>query len=164
MIAVLVLTGALAAIPQVMAAGAVYRWVDKDGSVHYGDRIPDGVEGSLINVRPNTAQLVSPEKNKVPESAAGTAAEAAAREGEAPELSIAEQRRQDRAENRRKNAEEARKIAAKCEIMRVQKARVEPSPRVLVYDENGEVRRLDDNERVDMLNEANAYLAKNCTQ
>ncbi len=163
MLAVLVLTGALAAIPQVMAAGAVYRWVDKDGSVHYGDRIPDGVEGSLINVRPNTVQLVRPEKSKVPESAAGIAADAAAREGEAPELSIAEQRRQDRAENRRKNAEEARKIAVRREIMRSQKSRVE-RPRVLVYDEKGDAHRMDDDERETRLNEANAYLAENCSQ
>jgi hypothetical protein len=46
--------------------------------------------------------------------------------------------------------------------MRRQKAFVEPSPRVLVDDGSGGTRRLDDNEREQMLNEANAYLAENC--
>ncbi len=74
----------------------------------------------------------------------------------------AEQRRQSRAERRQKYTEEKQKLESQCETMRRQKAFVEPSPRVLVNDEDGNPRRLGDNERDNLLNEANAFLAKNC--
>ena len=80
------------------------------------------------------------------------------------DYSTDEQRRQARAESREKNAEEARKNALNCEVMRKQKASIEPSPRVMVDDGNGGTRRLDDAERQDLLNEVNNYLAENCRQ
>ncbi len=46
--------------------------------------------------------------------------------------------------------------------MRKQKAWVEPSPRVLVQDEDGTTRRLEDDEREQILKEADDFLAANC--
>jgi hypothetical protein len=30
------------------SAGALYRWVDKDGNVHYGDQAPPGIQAQLV--------------------------------------------------------------------------------------------------------------------
>ena len=46
--------------------------------------------------------------------------------------------------------------------MQSQKDFLEPSTRVLVRDEDGNMRRLDNNEREEGLREANAFLAANC--
>lgn len=161
-VALMILAGVLGAVPQLMAGDAVFRWVDKDGFVHYGDRAPDGVDATRIDVRPNTVELVRATKPGTPEGITESTPESTAAEGEKITLSRAEQSRQARAESRQKNAEEARKIAANCTVMRQQKASVEPSPRVMVADGNGGTRRLDDTEREDLLNEANRYLAENC--
>ena len=121
------------------------------------------MEAVPVSVKPNTVQSVQPTNRQqaADPNAAGTGDEAVAGEG-APELSYAEQRRQDRAKRKKDNREEARKLEANCEIMRRQKAFVEPSPRVLVDDGQGGTRRLYDDERQEMLNEANAFLAENC--
>ncbi len=46
--------------------------------------------------------------------------------------------------------------------MRRQKEWVEPSPRVLVQGDDGNPRRLDDEERDELLREANAFLEEHC--
>jgi len=142
----------------VAVAAQVYRWLDKDGVVHYGDRAPQGVEATLVGVKPNTIQISRPE----PPAPAPEDAETAPAEAEAEPLSYAEQRRQDREERRRESREKARELEADCETMRERKAFLEPSPRVLVEDEDGTTRRLDDNERIRLLEEANTFLARNC--
>lgn len=139
------------------ATGQVYRWVDENGVVHYGDRAPQGVEATLVGVKPNTVPISRPEP------AASDAEGAAEAEGEAAEsLSYAEQRRRERAERRQEQEKAARERQANCDAMRSRKAFLEPSPRVLVEDEDGTTRRLDDDERLRLLSEANAYLAENC--
>lgn len=139
------------------ATGQVYRWVDENGVVHYGDRAPQGVEATLVGVKPNTVPISRPEP-KAPTAEGATEAGA----DEAEPLSYAEQRRRERAERREEYAAAERERNANCNAMRSRKAYLEPSPRVLVEDEDGEVRRLDDEERLRLLDEANAYLAENC--
>lgn len=145
-------------LPAAFAAGEVYRWVDDQGVVHYGDRLPEGVQGASVNIRPNTVQTVGAK----PRQAAAADGEAPAGAPEVPEKSFAQQQRDERDERRREYAKEAQRMETQCAIMRQQKASLEPNPRVLVQDENGEVRRLDDNERMEGLEEANDFLSKNC--
>lgn len=144
--------------PDAQAADQVYRWVDEAGVVHYGDRPPEGVKATVVGVKPNAVQIASPE----PASRPPTGEEAADPEAAESELSYAEQSRQERAERRRQQQEEARKLQAECAVMQRQKDWVEPSPRVIVEDEEGNPRRLDDDERLKLLAEANAFLEKNC--
>ena len=144
--------------PGTQAADEVYRWVDAQGVVHYGDRPPEGVKATVVGVKPNTVQSVKPE----PASRPPTGEEAADPEAGESDLSYAEQSRQERAERRRQQQEEARKLQAECAVMQRQKDWVEPSPRVIVEDEEGNSRRLDDDERLKLLKEANAFLEKNC--
>lgn len=139
------------------AAGQIYRWVDEEGVVHFGQIVPQGVEAEAVGVRPNTVQIDRGTAKKG-EPAAADAATA----GAEPELSAAERSRQERAERRQQAQQQAERVAAQCAQMRRQKAFLEPSPRVLVQDEDGTVRRLEDAEREKGLAEANAFLAANC--
>lgn len=143
------------------AANVIYRWTDENGAVVFGDTPPKGVEAVPVNVRPNTVQSVQPKRPMAePDPSDGESAS----DGESgePPMSLAEQRRQERAQSRQAAAEETRITEANCNTMRQQKAAVEPSTRVMVDDGEGGSRRLEDNERLQLLNEADAYLAENC--
>jgi hypothetical protein len=157
----LVLLGGTVYLSQALAAESIYRWVDEDGNVHFGNRAPQGVEAVQINVKPHTVPLVQSGANTLTNLGNPKVVAEAAVDGEEP-LSVPEQLRQNRAERRREQAEKDRIKAVNCEVMRNQKRQVEPSTRVLVDDGNGGVRRLTDQERQDLLTEANNYLSENC--
>lgn len=139
------------------ANGQVYRWVDENGVVHYGDRAPQGVEATRVGVNPNTVPIARPESSpppaEAPTESAGDPAEA---------LSYAELRRRERAEQRQQNLEIERARTADCARVRKTRNLLEPSPRVIVQDEDGNPRRLDDNERLRLLEESQQFLAKYC--
>ncbi len=135
-----------------LAADVIYRWVDESGVVHFGDRPPAGVEATIVDARHPPASQPAPEPDQ--QDPVEEAAE--------PTLSYAEQRRQERAERRREFNEQQRQNEAECERMRRQLEWVEPSPRVLVNDEDGNPRRLTDQEREDLINEARSFIAENC--
>jgi hypothetical protein len=46
----LLLCAALIAWSGLVSAGVVYKWVDVDGKVHYGDRPPDGVHAEVVEM------------------------------------------------------------------------------------------------------------------
>ena len=155
---IIVLASAAISIPQANADKAVYRWVDADGIEHFADRAPEGVNAMEVTLKPGRVEFTSSEKSAGLSPDPETAADA---EDEA-ELSIAEQRRRSRAERRQKYTEDKRKMERQCAAMRQQKDAVEPRTNVLVDDEDGNPRRLDDSERLEKLNDANAFLAENC--
>ena len=154
----IVLLSAAITLPHASAGKTIYRWVDDDGIVHFGNRAPEGVKATEVALKPGTDEPGRPQENADPSPEPDTTAGA---EEEAP-LSVAEQRRQARAERRQKYNEDRQKMESQCKTMRAQKDFVEPSPRVLVQGEDGNPRRLNDEEREEMLDEANAFLAKNC--
>lgn len=135
-------------------AQAVYRWVDKDGVVHYGARAPEGVEATLVNTASPPGGLgVSAEDAKGPQDGPPV--------GE-PEISYAEQRRRERAERREKAMQEDSERQSKCAAMERQRAALEPSPRVIIADADGNPVRMADEDRLAKLDEAKSYLSANC--
>lgn len=137
-------------------AQAVYRWTDADGVVHYGSRAPDGVDATLVSAANASGGLgVSASEINPPASEAGA-------EGEEPEISYAEQRRQERAQRRADAMEENAEREAQCAAMRRQRDALEPSPRVIINDEDGNPVRMSDEDRVAGLEEARQYLSENC--
>ena len=154
----IVLLSAAITMPHASADKAVYRWVDDDGIVHFGNHAPEGVNATEVALKPGTNEPGRPEQNTGPSPETDTTAGA---EEEVP-VSVAEQRRQARAERRQKYNEDKQQMESQCKTMRTQKDFVEPNPRVIVQDEYGNPRRLDDKEREEMLDEANAFLAENC--
>lgn len=143
-----------------LAAGAgaqtVYRWVDGDGVVHYGARPPQGVEATAVNTAAASGGL-----GVAAEEIRGGAGQAAGTAGE-PEISYAEQRRRERAKRQQEAMQQDAERKGKCAAMQAQRAALEPSPRVIVRDAEGNPTRMDDNDRLAKLEEARKYLAENC--
>lgn len=135
-----------------VAKDEIYRWVDEDGIVHFGD-LPDAQTDSESVTVKN-----SPDGGSQPYSAP-----APAETGQQP-LSAAAQKRADREEKRRENAKRQEAVAAGCEQRHQLVAQLEPSPRVMVKYEDGTIGRLDDEKRIDMLAEAKAYIAEKCNK
>ena len=146
-----------AALAMAMTAGLladeVYRWVDEDGVVHFGDRAQGIPNAEVVNVPSGPSRQA---EAPPPTTPAAPQAEADS------EPSYAQQRRDARAEARRKAAEERRQIEATCTEARSRVAALEPSTKVLVEDEQGNVVRMEDERRLELLHEAKAYIANNC--
>lgn len=146
---------ALAGMPDRIAAATMYKWVDENGTVHYSENPPAGVDAAPVRNKNLTAVPVVTRKppEAAPESVDG--------EPEVPEKSIAQQRREERAEARQKARQQRAEIEAQCQAMRQQLSWVEPNPRVIIQDADGTTRRMDDDERVKLVNEAKEFLANN---
>lgn len=142
---------------EVQANDEVYRWVDKDGVVHFGDR-PQGHEDAekvTLQADTNNGIGTSPAPGSIENDMANNPGET--------QPSLAQQRRDERAANRAQKAEQKQAIAVSCEAARQRVAQLEPSPQVLVELEDGTVSRLDDNKRLELLAEAKTFISKNCT-
>jgi hypothetical protein len=133
-----------------VAKNEVYRWVDENGVVHFGDR-PDG--------QTNAEQV---DIQKSPSSSLSSSSPVSTNTDQQP--SYADQLRDERAEKRRAAAGQQQAIAAGCVQRRQLVAQLEPSTRVMVEHEDGTVTRMDDNERLETLGEAKAYIAEKCVK
>lgn len=142
----------LLAATDATAKDEVYRWVDDKGVVHFGDQPPQKTDAESIDLRESDSTGVKPSVD--PAAPADAIYKA--------EPSYAQQRREARAEQRKEAAETQSVKDAACRQRREIVAQLEPSTRVMVKGEDGEVYRLDDNERLKALDEAKAYIAENC--
>jgi len=133
-----------------VAENEIYRWVDENGVVHFGDQ-PDGQANTEV------IEIKNDPGTSAPAYSAPTATDS-----NQQEPSAAQQKRIDRAEKRKEAAEKQTAIAAGCEQRRQLVAKLEPSTRVIVEYEDGTVGRMDDNERLETLAEAKAYIAEKC--
>lgn len=136
----------------VIAKDVVYRWVDENGVVHFGE-LPDG----QANAEPVDI-------HKSPPISQSTSAAASIQASQQPETepSYAQKKRDERARKRKEASLRQQDIDAGCQQRHQIVARMEPSTRVMVQDEDGNIRRLDDNERLESLAEAKAYIADKC--
>ena len=132
-----------------VAKNEVYRWVDENGVVHFSDRADGQANAEQVDIQKSPSSSSLPSSSSVSSNAD-------------QQPSYADQLRNERAEKRREAAEQQRAIAAGCAQRRQLVARLEPSTRVMVEHEDGTVTRMDDNERLETLGEAKAYIAEKC--
>lgn len=152
------LTACLAlALAATASAETIYRWVDKDGVVHFGGLPPAGVQATVVGPTAASAGLTGA---AAPAAPAGPGV-APVDEGE-ENVSYAEQRRRERAEQRAESRQADAERQQKCAAMQRQRDALEPSTRVIINDENGNPVRMDDNDRLAKVEEAKSYLAANC--
>lgn len=144
----------LAWAPDAHAEDEIYRWVDENGAVHFGDRPPENGVAESISIPQNSGVSA--------QTPAGTSSDDVEETGE-PQPSLAQQLRDKRAEIRKEKEEHSQIVAAACEQRRTLVSQLEPSTRVMVRLEDGTVTRMDDNVRLETLNEAKSYIAENCT-
>ena len=150
---VLALGAGMFAVTDALAEGEVYRWVDENGVVHFGDQPEAAANAEVVQIQPGPAGSSQP-------SSAKTAGAGSDQDGANP--SYAQTLRDERAAKRKEAAEQQKFVAGNCERSREVVAQLEPSPRVNVTHEDGSVTRMDDNDRLRVLNEAKAYIAENC--
>jgi hypothetical protein len=131
-------------------AGELYKWVDENGTIHYGATPPEGVDAVLVSVDLEPGPVTDPYPKTQGED-----------DGE---LSVAEQRRQARAERVAANREEAARIEAECAAQKSILERLEPRPNVIIQNPDGTSTRMDDAERMKLINDAKAFIAKNCPE
>ena len=159
----LVLLLALAGVAQ-LAAADVYRWVEKDGTVNYGERKPHDREYTVISrskpskggthiVQDGGASAATAE----PAPAAGTVAEndnlSDRQRSMLNELQAAERERQAALENIRRN---------NCATSKRVLAQMQERGRIRVRDENGEERAMTDEDRAERIRQAHQSIATNC--
>ncbi len=131
----------LALCGNVMAA-QVYKWVDAQGVTHFGAQPPQGQQVETVNT------VTAPAKS------AATPQPPAQEEADADQNSI------DRKVKQQVAAQEAERKRY-CESMRTNLAQLQNNPRVRVED-NGETRRLTEEERQSRINETRDKIAENC--
>lgn len=138
-----------------MTSDEIFRWVDANGVVHFGDRPPANTAAEQITILPSTGTSTPP---------APEATTADPDQPLDPQPSFAQQLRDERALRRAETAENDRIIAEACAQRRTIVSQLEPSTRVMVKSEDGTVTRMDDNVRLEKLNEAQTYIAENCNK
>jgi len=133
------------------AATQIHRWVDENGVVHFSDVRPASMPSS-------TLEVADPEPAPATPGPAAPAADPAT--GQAP--SAAEQRRQAIRERREARAAEQAETARWCDKHRQRLEQMEPARRVFYTDENGEQVRMDDDQRMGLIEESKSFLSENC--
>jgi hypothetical protein len=139
--------------PPSAAQDEVYRWVDENGVVHFGDRAPQQQEAEVVSIPQSSGVTPQSPYNPGPVEPA---------DGQEPQPSAAQQARDARAEARQEREAKAEVIAKNCETARNVISQLEPSPRVNVTHEDGTVTRMDDNDRLEELARARAFVSENC--
>jgi hypothetical protein len=139
---------ALAVTPPLLA-DTVYKWVDESGTVHFGERPPEGVDAEPVTV--TSAGSVSG-GDPYAETRSAQAAQKEANAQRVDEASAGmEQRQQDQA-----------RLEAACAAQKARLEQLIPRPKVLLQNPDGTTRMLDDQERLDMIEESQKFVAENC--
>ncbi len=137
----------------VALASEVFTWTDENGIVHYSDRPRDNGASEKVSVqgvyRPGTVEPAQP----------ASAAQAAP--GETPQ-SAAQQRRERIAKEREERRVAREEKEQMCTRHRSRLEQMEPARRVFVTNEEGESVRLDDDQRMGLIDESKEFIAKNC--
>ena len=148
----LVILMTLTIVPVAMAQQTMYKWVDEAGTVHYGENPPEGVDAQPVNI---SAAKRSSSSTSASNAKAGDA-------GDEGEKSVAQQRRDERAEKAKLAREQDEVLSVACANQRRKLADLVPHTRVIIEEEDGSTRRLDDDERLGMIAEAQEFVDENC--
>jgi hypothetical protein len=142
-------------------AKEVYTWKDKNGVTHFSDLPPASGNSQLIQVE-DVYSPGSAGAHPVEDTAgAGPPGENDEPMTENPQT-LAQQLRDQLASDRKERKEARVESAALCEKNRQFLARIEPARRVMYTNEQGEEVRMDDEQRVNLIKEAEDFIAKNC--
>lgn len=139
----------------------VYTWTDEDGVVHYTDAAQAGRAAAIVEVegagRPGPTDAAPA---PAPEAAApaGDADAEAADEIKTPAQERREKMARERSERLAAQAENDRL----CALHRQRFESMEPARRVFWTNEQGESVRLDDDRRMELIDESRDFLADNC--
>lgn len=141
----------------------VYTWTDEGGVVHYSDAPQSSKASKIIEVgevTPPESADADADPDATP-SDTPTDAEVNAAADDAPQSPAQEKREKiarERAERRDAQAETDRQ----CALHRQRLERMEPARRIFYTDDQGESVRLDDDRRLELIDESRDFLDANC--
>jgi hypothetical protein len=136
----------LATVPQ-SAADRIYKWVDDNGKVHFGDKPPRTDKAEEIRVRTQP----------------GGDPDSVGRQQRTERiLEALTAERQERNEARAAEREQRQERKRNCERAKHNVANYDNSQRMFRYDENGEIQYLDETERLAAGENARAAVRKWC--
>lgn len=142
---VLALTGISA-----LESKEIYTWTDENGVTHYVDTPPDQADAVSMEApeayRPGSASDYQGTEQTDDES----------------QMSYADEKREELAENRAAKRDEAAEKAKICSSASSELEKLEPSRRVFYTNEQGETERMDDVQRTDRVAELKAIIAQYC--
>lgn len=145
------------------ADDTIYRWVDENGTTHVTDKATDAPGTEVLQVRDHAGiRAVATNNTQNGQSGSESTENSENTETEEEPLSYAQQRKKERAERRAERDKKRQETQAECDRMRNQLRNTGTRTRVLKRNDDGEVVRMDDEERVRLVNEAQAYLDENC--
>jgi hypothetical protein len=147
---ILLIALALLCAPSLLMAAKIYKWVDADGNVHYGERPPSN-QAQELNIRqaPPSPKAAAPTSDNRLEATTKL-------------LESMEKDRQQKAEAQKKSAEEQRVRTENCSRARKRVAGLRIGGRQFEMTEAGERHYLDDAEVQKRLKEAEAMVKKWC--
>ncbi len=142
-------------VPDSAAKNEVYRWVDENGVIHYGDQVESPANAERVEIQRD----LNRENQAAPDPATTVDTQQAE-----PQPSYAQQLRDERAQKRAEATEVAQETEEACEKVREMVATLEPSNRVMVTGEDGSVSRMDGEVRVQKVAEGKAFLDEYCNK
>ncbi|MEE4173223.1 MAG: DUF4124 domain-containing protein [Xanthomonadales bacterium] len=147
-VAVALATLALATTPPILAE-TIYKWVDESGTVHYGERPPEGVDAELVTV--TTAKPRSGDDPYAATRTQQTEKKEAEAERMVEQTAAIEQRQQEQA-----------RLEAACAAQKSRLEQLIPRSKVLLQNPDGTSRMLGDDERLAMIEESQKFVDENC--
>ncbi len=147
------------------AVAQVYTWTDENGVVHYSDT-PNaaGTSQEIADTeiyRPGSSDAYPTPTPPAPaaDSGGGMPPDEAPAE---PDLSPAAQVRADIAEKAAERREKQAETERLCALNRQRLEQMQPARRVMYTDAEGNEVRMDDDQRVALIEESEAYIKANC--
>ena len=128
---------------QSVLAVEVYSWVDADGTRHFSGQPPDHDNYELMTIRDRGASAIQRTESET-------------------EQVVSEQETIITTPDRTVTVVDPEIIAANCNRARNNIDLVNSRRRIVVTGEDGEPRRLDDDERANLTSESQAYIDENC--
>lgn len=139
------------------AFGALHKWVDAEGVVHYSDSVPSaGVKSKTLRVT-----SVAPDADSSATGSSGVTAPKTLAEKEA-EARKAQKAKNEASEKSAREQEFANNKKKNCENARTSLTGLENSPRLVTYDAKGERTFMDDAQRQQQIDEARKAISINC--
>jgi hypothetical protein len=144
---ILIASFSLALSSQAMA-GSIYQWVDAQGQSHFGAQPPQGVQATLVSTGTGngTGKTGLPPTSELPKLKDEREADA--------------QKAID-AQVKQKVAKQEAELKQYCNSLRTNLSELENNPRISVQ-ENGQARRLTEEERQSRISDAQKQIKENC--
>lgn len=135
------------------AYGALHKWVDAEGKVHYSDTVPSQ------DIKAKTVRNFSATDSTTSSSAVAEPKSLAEREADARK---AQKTKSEEADKLAQEQELANNKKKNCENARSNLSTLENAPRLMIYDAKGEPSILDDDARQLRIEEARKAISSNC--